>query len=527
MADLKLEGAELKKMVKLGKKKALSFAFCPGSKNEHTFLIDRRKGPEMLGKLARKEGTGKKVAFGTFEVKGRVMEMTCGRTVPQMAKTVKKYLKTQKTLVNVVILDADGNTLESDVEDLPADPTMEDTQADPAAAATEEEPAATSEDQAGDSAPAEDAPADTEEAPVDAAALAARLKALQPAIAAAGGDVADKLKKVMTGAVAQIKSSAFEQADKTVTALENAVAKLGQDVAPAADTEAAEVATAPQPDFRALAARAKALQETISAIAEPAKGKLMTALSSAAQNIKERNHDAADAILGKIENAVNKTLAAATDATAADGDAKKWETALARLQPAVDKTMQDKRGDLAAINRTFDYAKDQAADGNYASALKAAAKTAELLKQAATMETTAAAQEAADITPEGLVKLRVAWIETRLGIKEEIEGLKSAIDDATRDVEGMEEVASKSKVLFDYVADIDTNLEQTLQKMADAKDAESRDALKGDAMQIVETYRGVLDSEFFKAVDDNGFVKTSIRSTALNSLQQVSAALAA
>lgn len=527
MADLKLEGAELKKMVKLGKKKALSFAFCPGPKNEHTFLIDRRKGPEMLGKLARQEGAGKKVAFGTFEVKGRVMEMTCGRTVPQMAKTIKKYLKTQKTMVNVVILDAEGNTLESDVEDLPTDPSMEDNEADLAASETEEQAAATTEDQAEDTPAEEDPPADADEAPIDAAALAARLKALQPAIAAAGGDAADKLKKVMTGAVAQIKSSAFEQADKTVTALENAVAKLSQGAAPAAESDAADEAPAAEPDFRALAARAKALQQTIVDIAEPAKGKLMTALSSAAQNIKERNHDAADAMLGKIENAVNKTLAATTDAPAENGDAKKWETALARLQPAVDKAMQDKRGDLAAINRTFDFAKDQAADGNYESAMKAAAKTAELLKQAATMETTAAAQEAADITPEGLVKLRVAWIETRLGMQKEIEGLKSAIDDATKGVDGLEDVASKSKVLFDYVADIDTNLEQTLQKMAEAKDTESRDALKSDAMQIVDTYKGALDSDFFKAVDDNGFVKTNIRESALNSLKQVSAALAA
>ncbi|MEO9778829.1 MAG: hypothetical protein ABJH07_26490 [Sedimentitalea sp.] len=526
MADLKLEGAQLKKMVKLGKQQALTFAFCPGSKNDHTLLIDRRKGPEVLGKLARKEGTGKKVAFGTFEVKGNVMEMTCGRTVPQMAKTIKKYLKTQKTMVNVVILDAEGNTLESDVEDLPTDPTMEDTEAE--AVVAEEQAGDTTDDQIEDSAPEEDAPAEAEEAPaVDAAALAARLKALQPAIAAAGGDAADKLKKVMAGAVSQIKSSAFDQADKTVTALEGAVEKLGQTVAPDTTPETAEEPPAAQPDFQALAARAKTLQQTIADIAEPAKGKLMTALSNAAQNIKERNHDVADSLLGKIENAVNKTLAATTETPAANGDAKKWETALARLQPAVDKVMTNKRGDLAAINRSFDFAKDQAADGNYESALKAAAKTAELLKQAATMETTAAAQEAADITPEGLVKLRVAWLETRMSMQKEIEGLKSAIDDATSGIEGMEEVSSKSKVLFDYVADIDTNLEQTLQQMVDAKDAESRDALKNDALQIVDTYKGVLDSEFFKAVDDNGFVKTNIRDSALNSLQQVSAALAA
>lgn len=522
MADLKLEGADLKKMVKLGKKRPLSFGFCPGPKNDHAFLIDRRKGPEMLGKLARQEGEGKKVAFGTFEVKGRVMEMTCGRTVPQMAKTIKKYLKSQKALVNVVILDADGNTLESDVEDLPDDPTMEDTPEEQAAAA--EEQAAEAQAAAAPETQTQEAPGEAE-APVDAAALAARLKALQPAIAAVGGDTADKLKKVVAGAVAQIKSSAFEQADTSITALENAVAKLGQAVAPT--EEAAQEAAPAAPDFRALAARAKALQGTIADVAEPAKGKLMAALSGAAQNIKDRNHDTADAMLGKIEAALNKMMAAVSDARDANGDSSKWDAALARLQPAVDKAIADKRGDLGAINTAFGFAKDQAADGNYDSALKAAGKVAELLKQAASMETTAAAQEAADVTPEGLVKLRVAWIETRMGMHKEIEGLKAAIDDATKNIEGMEEVSSKSQVLFDYIGDIDTELEQTLQQMVDAKDEDSLAKLKTSALQIVDTYKGALDSDFFKAVDENGFVKTNIRSSALGSLQKVTAALAA
>ncbi|MEY8830476.1 hypothetical protein AB9K34_19040 [Sedimentitalea sp. XS_ASV28] len=522
MADLKLEGAELKKMVKLGKKKPLSFAFCPGLQNEHTFMIDRRKAPAMLGKLARKEGTGKKVAFGTFELKGRVMEMTCESTVPQMAKTIKKYLKTQKTLVNVLILDADGNTLESDVEDLPDDPTMEETLQDQA---TREEPTETTQAQDDVSEDAQQyAPEESDAPAMDAAALAARLKALQPDIAAASDDAAEKLKKAMTGAVSQIKSSAFEQADKTITALENAVARLRQRAEAGQVPEAGQDPASPQPDFQALAIRAKALQQSIADIAEPAKGKLMTALSSAAQTIKARNHEAADALLGKIEAAVNKTRTATTDG---DGNATKWEAVQARLQPVVDKAMTDRRGDLAAINRSFDFAKDQAAEGNYANALKAAAKTAELLKQAATMQTTAAAQEAADLSPEGLVKLRVAWIETRLGMKKDIEGLKSAIDDATRGIDGMEEVSSKSSVLFDYISGIDTSLEQALQDMADAQDTETRNALKRNAMQIVETYRDVLDSDFFKAVDDNGFVKTNIRSSALNSLQKVGAALAA
>jgi hypothetical protein len=197
------------------------------------------------------------------------------------------------------------------------------------------------------------------------------------------------------------------------------------------------------------------------------------------------------------------------------------------LQPAVDKAMTERRGDLAAINRSFDFAKEKAANGDYASALKAATKTAELLKQAASMETTAAAQEAADVTPEGLVKLRVAWMETRMGMRREIENLKAAIDAATKGIKGMEDVPAKSKVLFDHIGDINTDLEQTLQKIADATDDDTRETLKKDALQIVDTYEGVLNNQFFKAVDDNGFVQTNIRESAMNSLKKVSSALAA
>ncbi|MFD3190501.1 hypothetical protein ACFMPD_09535 [Sedimentitalea sp. HM32M-2] len=523
MADLKVEGAELKKLVKLGKKRALSFGFCPGAKNEHTLLIDRRKSPEMLGKLARQEGSSPKVAFGTFEVKGRTMEMTCGRTVPQMAKVLKKYLKSQKTLVNVVILDADGNTLDSDVEDLPPDPTMEDAEA-PAAAGAEPaaEPAAAAPEADGEAeAPA---PADTEtggDGAGDAAALAARLKALQPAILAAEGAAADKLKQVMAAAIGQVKSAALEQADQTITALENAVAKLSA----AASAAPAETA-ADAPDLRALAARAASLKEAIAELAAPARDKLMTALASAAQQIKDRNHEAAETMLGKIEAAVNKVMATTEAAPATDPDAAKWQAAQARLQPAVDKAMQDKRGDLAAINMNFDAAKDYAKAGNFAGALHAAGKTAQLLKQASEAETTAAAQEAADSVQEGLVALRVAWIETRMGMRKDIERLKAEIDKVTANVEGLEDVPSKSGVLFEYIEEIDKDLENTLQKMNEAPDADSRNKLKSDAQRIIDTYKGVLDTEFFKAVDDNGFIKTNIRGSALDSLNKVSSALA-
>lgn len=445
MSDLKVEGPELKKMVKLGKKRSLSFGFCPGKGNDHTLMIDRRKKPAMLGKLARKESGAPKVAFGTFEVKGRTMEMTCERLVPQLAKTVKKYLKSQKTVLNVVVMDADGNTLESDIEDLPPDPDMdmEDAVEDAALAEADEAPADAQEPEPepGQTEQNEDAPG------MDAAALAARLKALQPAVAAAEEAVATKLKTVMSAAVGQIKSAALEQADSTITALEAAVAKLAAASAPAPEAATDQAA----PDFKALAMRAQALKGAIADVAEPARDKLMTALTSAAKTIKERNHDAADALLTRIESAIEK--------------------------------------------------------------VSSAAQTAEPEPEAQT-------DAAVETCNEN-------WIQTRSTLQKDIADLKAEIDKATAGIDGLEDVAGKSDVLFDYIKGIDESLENTLKDLSKTVEDASREALKTKARQIVETYKDVLDTEFFKAVDNNGFKKTNIRGSALTSLQQVSAALAA
>ena len=82
-------------------------------------------------------------------------------------------------------------------------------------------------------------------------------------------------------------------------------------------------------------------------------------------------------------------------------------------------------------------------------------------------------------------------------------------------------------MLFDYLDGIDTDLEDTLEKLVEAPDGPEREALKSQARDIIATYRGVLDSPFFHDVDENGFVQTNIRGSALQSLDEVSTALAA
>lgn len=528
MATEALSGPLLKKKISKAKKAPLSFAFVPGKKPEDSILmLHKKKNPSLLGKEAKAEGDSPKFAFGTIKINGKVAELTCGRHFGQLAKQCKKFLRANKVQLNVIIFSEDGQEIESDVEDLPDDPEFD-------ALAAEDE----TEDDGQE--PQQDSQEEEEEEQAqavgpDAGQLAQRLKAVQPAVMAAPGEAGEKLKKVMGMAVQLIKAGELVKADQTVTALEGAVAKLGN--APAAPppepAPAASNDNDGKPDTKALIARANALKQPIGAVQGAARDKLIVALTNAAQLIKSGDLAGADALLTKIEAAVAKTAGTASQETAARDalppEAAKWFAAEGKLAPLVEKAMQEKKGDLDGINRAFNYARELAADGAYDRALAAAGKVAQLLKEAASATTSAAAQEAQDAIPDNVVPFvqsRLAWINTRKALHQQISGLKSAIDSTTSDVEGLEDIPSRSGKLFDYLNDIDTDLEDTLEKLVETPEGDARTALKEQARGIIATYQGVLDTPFFQAVDDNGFVATNIRGSALDSLSKVSAALA-
>jgi hypothetical protein len=109
MGELQLEGDELKKLVKLSRKKALPFAFSPDKgETPPMFCIHRRKKPEALGKALRKESGQNKIGFGTLALEGKTLNMTCARVVAGMSKKLKKFLRSQKLPLNVVLLDLNG-----------------------------------------------------------------------------------------------------------------------------------------------------------------------------------------------------------------------------------------------------------------------------------------------------------------------------------------------------------------------------------------------------------------------------------
>ncbi len=292
MSDMKVEGADLKAMVKVSRKGPIGFAFNPGKSDSEHFLAMHRKRPgALLGKEAKKEGPGVKVAFGTCLTNGKDLELTCERTVPALAKVLKKYLKSQKVSLNVKVLDADGNVLDEDIDE-------GDAPEEAAEAAT----------------PDADGPTG------DTSALVARVKAAQAALARVPEEIAAKLKPALVQVAGSLKAGDTGGAGDGLDKIEAVLAKLAARVTTdgPADTDAAAPAPAPDSAGQAeLVARIRAVSAGLADLSADAAGKLQEAIRTAVALVKAGDTDKAATALDRIEAAVAK-LSGQADAAPAE-----------------------------------------------------------------------------------------------------------------------------------------------------------------------------------------------------------------
>ena len=196
MGDIALRGPELMNLVGLAKKRELNFAYCPGNDpKEDVFVLDIRRKPEILARVARGEGTGTKVSFGTVTVKGKVMILVCERVVPQLSKKLKKLLKFEKIAMNIEVFDLDGQLVEATSEDLNED----------------------------DETSSNDADGDEEER---LQKLKARATKLQAALKDAPSSAQSPLVKAFKAAVGALQGGDLDKADALFAKLESATTKL-------------------------------------------------------------------------------------------------------------------------------------------------------------------------------------------------------------------------------------------------------------------------------------------------------------
>jgi hypothetical protein len=351
MSDFPVEGDKLRKLIKKSRQVPIPFGFNPGtSEEDDEFLAaHQRKAPEILGKLALAEGAGTKSAFGTFAVDGSEVHLICFRTIAQLAKKFKKYLKKYKITLNCVVMDPDGNVIDSDVETLDDWFREEDDRDDPAAEAAE--------------AAAEAEPPDN--AGIDAKDLAGRLRALQPKVAAAPAEVAERVAAGYAGAIRLVKSGQLEAASIAMAQLE------------------------------AIMARLAAMPKTSPAPAAAAKGGQSSPVKAAADPRMDRLREAAETLAGRIETRLGggplmddlARVAAMIDAgqgkaalramqqvqeglRAAQGARDKWDRVTAALAPLVAGALASRNGPEAAdLRRRWQAVQDQAEAGEWQAAL--------------------------------------------------------------------------------------------------------------------------------------------------------------
>ncbi len=502
MAYVPIKPEELKKLVLMGKKRPMNMAFNPGPKDDDLLIIHKIKAADVLGRTAKKEGEGPKVAFGSFEISGKTLTLNAVQTVPGLAKKLRKYFKKMEFSFKVEVLDSQGNLIDEDAEEETPQP------------AAPSSPQAQSENDTAQPDPAH-------------AALTDRLRALK-------GDVPSgsaPLQKALATVAKLIKEGSVDKASDGLDRIEAAV----RQAAAASATQTTRQAEGSEPDAKALTARAASLRAVLNTLERGGAERIKILLVQSLTSLQSGDFHAAQQTLEEAENTLNALppepeMLPQGQAPAPSKAQGQWEKTLPRLQAQVDAAMNARRGDLAAINRAFEYAKSQAEAGNFDSALKSAATTVGLLRDAATSTAEARVANAAEAAVHGGVDYtasRLMWLKTRAKMHADLVKLKMAIDQHASTTAGLEGIAQNTGVLLEYIEEIDTSLEATLDALVETPDGQTREALKQEATRIIATYRSTLDSEFFKAVDDNGFTQTAIRGTALEALAQVETALTA
>ena len=344
MADYEATGEELEKLVRLGRRRSMPFAFCPANgEDESLFATHRKKKPELIAKSARKASGQTKVAFGYFTVEKKTMNLVLHRELPQIAKRLKKHLRRERLWLNIRIFDLLGNELEADIEEIPPeeadDWTDAEESADEGETAEDEETAEEAEEQAETPptppptpppsarrdqpspqarpaprapepvpapapepvpapepepapAPEEDAEAADPDAP-DPAALLRDLRRLQPKIGALDPATAATLQAATASVLSLVREGDHYRAEATIRALGRVLDRLGK----VKVTERGQGATTSAVE---MAKRLKTLRRIAETSPSPLRERLLRAVGLVAGLLRSGDLDRASAALPRL-----------------------------------------------------------------------------------------------------------------------------------------------------------------------------------------------------------------------------------
>lgn len=274
----RVNGDDVKAMVREGAKRRMSFAFCLDALKDPVLLTQPGSKPETLRGPLKQAGGKPPMVWGTFVTQSDQMEMICEQAPAQMLLQLKKFLKANRPKVNVLFFDDGGNLLDSLKPESSGDGSAQNLDSSDIAAVG-----------------------------IDAKAvepLKRRLKRIQPRIALAPGPQELKLNRALAKSVALINEGRLQEAETLILVCERSIAALGK----GREDEAQTLKRGQrESDQRALGAQVKRVQSLQSHVARapgPARDRLTQAVHKAARLLKERDIDGARAAMDKIEQAL-------------------------------------------------------------------------------------------------------------------------------------------------------------------------------------------------------------------------------
>jgi len=277
MQPTRIEGSDVRTMVREGAKRRTSFAFCLDGKNDPLLLIQPGSKPEKLRPLLKKEGGSPPMTWGTYVVRSDEMEMICEQAPAKAITDLKKFLRANKPKVNVLFRDDGGNLLDSLKPQKP-----------------ENDDGVTTLDEV--TTPGID--------PKLVRPLLARAKRIKSRIVLAPGPLERKLKRGLSTSLGHINQGRLEEAQTLLTVIEQAVARIGADrESPDASMKRADR----EGRTRTLGAdlkRVKQLRASVGRTPGGKRTKLDQAVHVAARLLKQRDYDKARVVMDRIESAL-------------------------------------------------------------------------------------------------------------------------------------------------------------------------------------------------------------------------------
>jgi hypothetical protein len=297
-----LEGKELKRAIKRGRRRPVPFAFCPVAGDELTWFASHKKKPAVrIAKKTKRESGQFKVAFGTYVVEGKLIVLSCEEVIPQLARRMKKHLARENIRMNVRVLDLAGVEIDADIEAM-ADEGEDDGDGE--------------DDDDAPGAPAATAPRDPGPRRTD---FSERLEAVQGPVLAARGLNGDRLRDMLGGVFAAQDKGDRAAAETLLDRLEDHVRQLMNSAARPNVAPSRRDAPPPSPEPPAidrkaqvaLARRAADLRDRTALLAGDAGARLAAALDIGARLIRSGDLPAAAGAIDRIGAAVERAEAEA------------------------------------------------------------------------------------------------------------------------------------------------------------------------------------------------------------------------